>query len=81
MVPVKYETLMIWLLLNMLKARPCLAHVNALNAVVRGTLPRGSREHMLSWVRYQPHSCSPPQPEAEQCGTHGLADLTLNGWK
>ena len=65
MVPVKYETLMIWLFLNMLKARLCLAHVNSLNAVVRAVPWRAIVEHMLPWVSSQTTAAVQPDPKQD----------------
>ena len=65
MVPVKYETLMIWLLLNMLKAGLRLAHVNSLNAVVRAMTLEGNCEHMLPWVSSQTTAAVQPDPKQD----------------
>ena len=67
--PVKYETPMIWLLLHVLKAGSHLAHVNTLNATIKGILlgwgAGSSCEHMLVGVSAQPRSCSPAQPKQD----------------
>lgn len=78
---VKCETLMIWLLLNMLESGLHLAHVNSLNAVVSACFWRTIVSICFSRWAIKPTAALYPEPEAGQWETPRLADLTLNGWE